>query len=56
MIFPIVRLLTHAAWIYFFETSFLSTLVFTHSITRNLIFVTTSDLYSRGAAHTQWNW
>jgi len=58
MIFPIVRILTDAAWMKFFETCFLSTPVFTYDIEMPVIltFFSTRDLYSRCAIHTQSNW
>jgi len=57
MIFPIVRILTDAAWMKFFETCFLSTPVFTYDIEMPVIltFFSTRDLYSRCAIHTQSN-
>jgi len=49
MIFPIVKLLAHAAWILFFETYFFC------QIPVILTFFDTKDLCSRCAAHTQSN-
>jgi len=54
MIFPVVRLLTHAAWIWFFQTwFFINTSFYVFQMPVILIFLNTRDLCSRCAAHTQ---
>jgi len=57
MIFPIVWLLKHAAWIYFFETCFFCQRQFL-PIQMPVIFTffNTRDLQPRCAAHRQSNW
>jgi len=54
MIFRIVKLLTHPAWIQFFETClYLPTLVFTQSNAGNVRIFNALVLYSRCAWHIQ---
>ena len=57
MIFPILKLLTHPAWIQFFQKLFFYQHLFLR-IQMPVIFtiLNAMDLYSRCAAHTQSNW
>jgi len=56
MIFPIVKLLTHAAWIQFFKTCVLCQHQFLRTQTPVILtFLNARDLYSRCVAHTQLN-
>jgi len=57
MLFRIVSLLTHTAWIQLFETCFfVNTSVYVFQMPVILTFFNTRDLYSRCAEHTQSNW
>jgi len=55
MIFPIVRLLTHVAGIYFLKFVFCQQYFLHIQVPVILTFFDTSDLYSKGAAHSQSN-